>query len=119
LREGKFVLYNTNKLLWWYQGTDGFKTGWTNEAKYCLVSTVKRDGLRLIAVVMASPEARGHMRDSMELYNYGFAKYAYKTFFSRNNVCGMVKVGKGTQDVVEAAAAEDVGLIFPKGSKTN
>jgi D-alanyl-D-alanine carboxypeptidase (penicillin-binding protein 5/6) len=56
LREGKFILYNTNKLLWWYQGTDGFKTGWTNEAKYCLTSTVKRDGLRLITVVMASPE---------------------------------------------------------------
>lgn len=44
LRDGKFKLWNTNKLLWWYPGTDGFKTGWTNEAKYCLASTVERDG---------------------------------------------------------------------------
>ncbi|MDD4802691.1 MAG: D-alanyl-D-alanine carboxypeptidase, partial [Syntrophomonas sp.] len=83
IRQGSYKLYNTNKLLWWYEGADGFKTGWTNEAKYCLVSTVKRDGLRLISVVMGSPEAKGHFRDSMELYNYGFAKYAYKSFFTR------------------------------------
>ncbi len=119
LREGKFVLYNTNKLLWWYAGTDGFKTGWTNEAKYCLTSTVKRDGLRLIAVVMASPEVRGHFRDSMELYNYGFAKYAYKSFFARDSVCGIVPIGKGTEDAVEAVVAEDAGSIFLKGEKDN
>lgn len=115
LREGKFVLYNTNKLLWWYAGTDGFKTGWTNEAKYCLASTVKRDGLRLICVVMASPEVSGHFRDSMELYNYGFSKYAYKSFFARDTVCGSVMVGKGTQDRIEVVAADDVGSIYLKG----
>jgi len=119
LRQGKFKLYNTNKLLWWYQGADGFKTGWTNEAKYCLTSTVKRDGLRLISVVMGSPEVRGHFRDSMELFNYGFAKYAYKSFFSSNSVCGMVQVGKGTINEVEAIAAEDAGAIYPKGEKDN
>lgn len=119
LRQGAFKLYNTNKLLWWYQGADGFKTGWTEEAKYCLTSTVKRDGLRLIAVVMASPEVRGHFRDSMELYNYGFAKYAYKSFFARDSVCGLVKVGKGNEDEVEALASEDVGSIYLKGGKDN
>ena len=119
LRQGKFVLYNTNKLLWWYAGADGFKTGWTNEAKYCLTSTVKRDGLRLISVVMASPEVRGHFRDSMELYNYGFSKYAYKSFFARDSVCGAVQVGKGLEDGVEAVAADDVGSIFLKGDKDN
>ncbi|HBQ86343.1 MAG TPA: D-alanyl-D-alanine carboxypeptidase [Syntrophomonas sp.] len=115
LRGGEFKLYNTNKLLWWYQGADGFKTGWTNEAKYCLTATAKRNGLRLISVVMASPETRGHFRDSMELFNYGFAKYAYKTFFVRDNVCGVVKVGKGISDMVEAVAEEDIGAIYMKG----
>ncbi|HEX3011286.1 MAG TPA: D-alanyl-D-alanine carboxypeptidase family protein [Syntrophomonadaceae bacterium] len=115
LREGAFKLFNTNKLLWWYQGADGFKTGWTNEAKYCLTATAKRNGLRLIAVVMASPETRGHFRDSMELFNYGFAKYAYKTFFTKDNVCGVVQVGKGVNDMVEAVAEEDVGAIYMKG----
>lgn len=117
LRQGDFKLYNTNKLLWWYQGADGFKTGWTNEAKYCLASTVKRDGLRLITVVMASPETRGHFKDSMELYNYGFAKYAYQSFFSQASVCGAVKVGKGEQDMVEAVTARDAGLIHLKDDK--
>ncbi|MEA1962431.1 MAG: D-alanyl-D-alanine carboxypeptidase family protein [Bacillota bacterium] len=117
LRQGDFKLYNTNKLLWWYKGADGFKTGWTNEAKYCLASTVKRDGLRLIAVVMASPEVRGHFRDSMELYNYGFAKYAFKSFCDKDSVCGVVKVGKGVQDQVNGIAMEDVGIIYAKGEK--
>ncbi len=117
LRQGKFVLYNTNKLLWWYAGADGFKTGWTNEAKYCLTSTVKRDGLRLISVVMASPEVRGHFRDSMELYNYGFSKYAYKSFFAQGSVCGIVPVGKGVENGVEAVAADDVGSIYLKSEK--
>ena len=117
LRGGKFILYNTNKLLWWYKGVDGFKTGRTEEAKNCLTSTVKRDGLRLIAVVMASPEVRGHFRDSMEIYNYGFARYAYKTFVPRNRACGLVKVGKGNQDKVQAVAKQDIGSIFLKGEK--
>lgn len=118
LRGGEFKLYNTNKLLWWYQGADGFKTGRTDAAKNCLTSTVKRDGLRLISVVMGSPETRGHFRDSMEIFNYGFAKYAYKTFVPGNSVCGIVKVGKGSRNQVEAIAAEDVGAIFLKGEKS-
>ncbi|MGI6435141.1 MAG: D-alanyl-D-alanine carboxypeptidase family protein [Syntrophomonadaceae bacterium] len=117
LRNGALKLYNTNKLLWWYQGTDGFKTGWTNEAKYCLTATVKRDGLRLIAVVMASPQARDHFRDSMMLFNYGYAKYAFKSFFDQGQVCGTVKVGKGLMDSVEVVAAADVGSICLKGEE--
>ncbi|HZK86849.1 MAG TPA: D-alanyl-D-alanine carboxypeptidase family protein [Syntrophomonas sp.] len=117
LREGKFKLYNTNKLLWWYKGADGFKTGRTEEAKNCLTSTVKRDGLRLISVVMASPDVRGHFRDSMEIFNYGFARYAYKTFVPRNRVCGLVTVGKGAQEKVQVVALEDAGAIFLKGEK--
>lgn len=117
LRQGEFELFNTNKLLWWYQGADGFKTGWTNEAKYCLTSTAKRDGLRLIAVTFASPETRGHFRDCMQLFNFGFARYAYKTFFTRDSVVGVVKVGKGIQDSVEAVAEEDAGSICLKGEE--
>lgn len=117
LRQGEFKLYNTNKLLWWFQGTDGFKTGWTNEAKYCLVSTVKRNDLRLISVVMASPEVRGHFRDSMQLYNYGFAKYAFKTFYPAGSVCGVVNVGKGSEDQVDAICQQDVGVLHEKGDK--
>ncbi len=117
LRQGDFKLYNTNKLLWWYEGADGFKTGYTDAAKFCLTSTAKRDGLRLIGVVMASPEQNGHFRDSMQLLNYGFAKYSYKTFFPSGSVCGIVKVGKGIEETVEAVALEDVGAISLKGEE--
>lgn len=117
LRQGEFKLFNTNKLLWWYEGTDGFKTGWTNEAKYCLTATAKRDGLRLIGVVMASPKQHGNHRDMMKLFNYGFAKYAYKSFFSRGSVCGVVQVGKGIGDSVEVIAEDDVGAIVEKGQE--
>jgi D-alanyl-D-alanine carboxypeptidase (penicillin-binding protein 5/6) len=117
LRQGEFKLYNTNKLLWWYQGTDGFKTGWTDEAKYCLTASAKRDGLRLIGVVMASPEKHGNFRDTMKLFNYGFARYAYKNITPRGTVCGVVKIGKGTQDNVEVITEDDVGAIVKKGDE--
>lgn len=117
LRQGEFKLFNTNKLLWWYKGADGFKTGWTNEAKYCLTATAKRDGLRLIGAVMASPEQQGNFRDMMQLFNYGFARYTYKSFFSRASVCGIVKVGKGVADNVEVITEEDVGSIVVKGEE--
>lgn len=117
LRQGEFKLYNTNKLLWWYQGADGFKTGWTNEAKYCLTATARRDGLRLVGAVLASPEPRGNFRDMMQLFNYGFARYNYKSFFSRGSVCGLVEVGKGMTNRVEVVAEEDVGTIVIKGDE--
>lgn len=117
LRQGDFKLFNTNKLLWWYQGADGFKTGWTTEAKYCLTSTAKRDGLRLISVVMASPEKHGNFRDSMQLFNYGFARYTFKNFFSRGSTCGIVKIGKGKENYVEVIAEDDAGSICLKGEE--
>jgi len=58
LRGGKFKLWNTNKLLKWYEGADAGKTGWTEEAKYCLVSSAQRDGLRLIVTVLGTPETQ-------------------------------------------------------------
>jgi len=119
LRQGEFKLYNTNKLLWHYPGTDGFKTGWTNEAKFCLVSTGKRNGLRLICVVMASPQKGGNFRDSMKLLNYGFAKYAYRSFFAPQSQCGLVSVGKGTNDRVEAICTQEVGASCLKGEEKN
>ncbi|MGE5396881.1 MAG: D-alanyl-D-alanine carboxypeptidase family protein [Chitinophagales bacterium] len=118
LRNGEFKLYNTNKLLWWYKGADGFKTGWTNEAKYCLVSTVKRNDLRLVATVMASPEPRGNFRDSMALFNYGFARYSYRSFSKRGSICGAIKVGKGTVEMVKVVAADNIGTICPKGEES-
>lgn len=119
LRDGKFKLWNTNKLLWWYQGADGFKTGWTNEAKYCLASTVERDGLRLIAVVMGVPQVRGHFAESMKIYNYGFAKYAHKEFAPARQKQGVVQVRKGVESEVVAVTEKALGVTVEKGKDKN
>jgi len=119
LRDGKFKLWNTNKLLWWYQGADGFKTGWTNEAKYCLASTVEREGLRLIAVVMGVPQVRGHFAESMKIYNYGFAKYAHKEFAPAGQKQGVVQVRKGVESEVVAVTEKALGVTVEKGKDKN
>lgn len=115
LRNGEFKLWNTNKLLWWYEGTDGFKTGWTQEAKYCLASTVKKDGLRLICVVMGVPEVRGHFSESMKIFNYGFAKYQYKEFAPAGSKQGEIIVYKGSSPTVELSVEKPVGVCVEKG----
>ena len=71
----KMLLYNTNKLLFWYEGTDGLKTGTTSPAGRCLLSTVVRDDLRLVGVVMGGTERNSHYSESMKLMNYGFSQY--------------------------------------------
>ncbi|KLU61400.1 D-alanyl-D-alanine carboxypeptidase DacF precursor [Peptococcaceae bacterium CEB3] len=119
LRGGKFKLWNTNKLLWWYPGTEGFKTGWTNEAHYCLASTVKRDGLGLICVVMGVPQPKGHFAESMKIYNWGFANYAYKEFAPAGQKQGVVKVLKGNQDEVVATTDQPLGVTTEKGKGKN
>jgi|SRR5680860_198963 len=119
LRDGKFKLWNTNKLLWWYPGADGFKTGWTNEAKYCLASTVERNGLRLIAVVMGVPQVRGHFAESMKIFNYGFAKYEFKQFAPVAEKLGVVKVNKGIEDEVKALTEKPLGATVEKGKDKN
>ncbi|SPF35437.1 D-alanyl-D-alanine carboxypeptidase DacF [Candidatus Desulfosporosinus infrequens] len=119
LRDGKFKLWNTNKLLWWYPGADGFKTGWTNEAKYCLASTVERNGLRLICVVMGVPQVRGHFAESMKIYNYGFAKYEFKQFAPVAQKQGVVKVRKGVEDEVTAITEKPLGTTVEKGKDKN
>lgn len=119
LRGGKFKLWNTNKLLWWYPGADGLKTGWTNEAKYCLASTVERDGLRLICVVMGVPQVRGHFAESMKIFNWGFAKYQFKSFAQAGEKQGVVNVQKGAVDQVNAVTEKALGATIEKGNDKN
>lgn len=119
LRDGKFKLWNTNKLLWWYEGADGFKTGWTNEAKYCLASTVEREGLRLIAVVMGVPQVRGHFSESMKLYNYGFANFTHKEYAPAAQKQGVIQVRKGMEQEVVAVTEKALGVTVQKGNDKN
>lgn len=115
----KLVLWNTNKLLWWYPGTDGVKTGTTNEGGRSLASTVERDGLRLIGVVMGIDKPRGHFSESIKLYNYGFSKYGYRQFFAPGDIVAQIEVAKGKTDFIAVVPSKRVGATIEKakGSK--
>ena len=117
LRGGDFVLWNTNKLLKWYRGVDAGKTGWTNEAKYCLAATAKRDGLRLISVVLGTQEPRSHFRETIKIFNYGFSRYEAVNFAEKGDKLDTVKVDKGVIDQVGAVAGEEIAVAIPKGQK--
>ncbi len=117
LRGGKVKLDNTNKLLWWYDGADGFKTGWTSEANYCLASTAKRGDLRLIGCVFGVPEPRGHFRECTKLLNWGFANYGFRTLAQAGQVMGKVRVGSGKVDQVEVVAPRSIGVLIKKGEE--
>ena len=119
LRGGKNWLVNTNKLLWWYKGADGLKTGWTEEAKYCFVGTAKRDDLRLISVVFATPEPRSHLRESMKLMDWGYANYAAFPAVEKNAIVEQLKVNKGEEKEVQLIAADDLTLLIDKGQNKN
>ncbi|SHI34016.1 D-alanyl-D-alanine carboxypeptidase family protein [Propionispora hippei] len=119
LRGGKNWLVNTNKLLWWYKGADGLKTGWTEEAKYCFAGTAKRDGLRLISVVFATPEPRSHLRESMKLLDWGFANFSAAPIVTQGTVVEQAKVMKGVAKEVPLVAAKDLTLLMAKNKKSN
>ncbi len=117
LRGGNFKLWNTNKLLWWYKGTIAGKTGWTNEAKFCLASSVERDDLNLIAVVLGSPEPKSHFRESIKLYNWGFARFKAVNFAKEGQVIKTVPVEKGTVEAVQLVPERDVSVVVPRGEE--
>ncbi|MPM71301.1 D-alanyl-D-alanine carboxypeptidase DacF [bioreactor metagenome] len=119
LRDGKNWLVNTNKLLWWYKGADGLKTGWTEEAKYCFAGTAKRDGLRLISVVFATPEPRSHLRESMRLMDWGFANFTAIPIVDQGEIVERLKVNRGVDKEVQLIAATELNLILPKGHNKN
>lgn len=113
-----FQLDNTNKLLWWYKGTDGLKTGWIGEESgFCLAATAQKNGLRLISVVLGAPQTRGNFRDTMILFNHGFASYTFKEFMPPGQEIGQVKVEKGEKDYITAVTKTNVGLMVPKGKE--
>ena len=110
----KFWLVNTNKLLKSYDGCDGLKTGYTKEAGYCIVSTAKRNGLRLIAVVMKESEPKVRNQEVAQLLDYGFSLYENVTLFKKGDVIEKVKIQDAKDDYVEVVCKEDVMYVQDK-----
>lgn len=113
----KFWLVNTNKLLKSYEGADGLKTGYTKEAGYCIVSTAKRNGLRLIAVVMKESEPKVRNQEVSQLLDYGFSLYENVTLFKKGDVIEKVNIENAKEPYVEVICKEDVVYVKDKSSK--
>ena len=101
------TLWNTNRLLKWYDGTIGMKTGYTEEAGRNLVAVAERDGLRLISVVLGCGERQGHFRESLDLLTYGCNSYSRQVIYEKGAKVAQIPVSKGESDSVDLVAARD------------
>ena len=113
LRGGASSLVNTNKLVRFYDGTTGLKTGSTNAAGYCISATAERDGMELIAVILKGKTSPERFADAQTLLNYGFASYALKTVIP-DEPLPPVPVTLGTQATVQPVLGEENQLLLEK-----
>lgn len=111
----EFGLTNTNKLIKFYQGITGLKTGSTSLAKYCLSATAKKENMDLIAVIMAAPDTKTRFMEASKLLNYGFANYSIYTDDNSDTVLAPVKVSRGVTDMVQGKTAQDFSYLCSKG----
>ena len=105
--ESEFGLTNTNKLIKWYEGATGLKTGSTGKALYCLSGTAERNGLHLIGVVM-------RFQETMKLLDYGFANYSAEKGLPAGMEMGRIPVTKGMKDSVSAVVQEEISILLKK-----
>jgi D-alanyl-D-alanine carboxypeptidase (penicillin-binding protein 5/6) len=114
----EFGLTNTNKMVRFYQGITGLKTGSTSLAKYCLSATAKKENMDLIAVIMGAPDTKTRFLEASKLLNYGFANYSIYTDNNSDTVLTPVRVSKGVLDAVQGKAAQDFSYLCSKGKNT-
>ena len=114
--ESEFGLTNTNKLIKWYEGATGLKTGSTGKALYCLSGTAERDGLHLIAVVMAAPDFKVRFQETMKLLDYGFANYSAEKGLPAGEKMTEIPITKGMKDTVSGIVKEEASFLLKKDS---
>lgn len=113
LRDGAFQLANTNKLIRFYDGATGLKTGSTDAALYCLSATAEKEGMELIAVILGSPTSADRFDTAKALLNYGFAGYALVTVAPSEPI-PPVEVTLGTAPSVQPVLTQDSQLLLAK-----
>ena len=109
---------NRNRLLWRDKSVDGLKTGRTQEAGYCLVSSAKRRDMRLIAVVLGATNDESRARESQRLLSYGFRYFDTQVVYSAGDIIkANAKLWYGEEEFLNLTIADDVILTFPRGSE--
>ena len=107
-------LVNTNKLVRFYDGVDGLKTGYTAGAGYCLTATAKKNDMRIIAVAMGEPDSKTRNAEITSMLDYAFAQYEIETVLSTDSVLGKRKVEKGKDEYVTIVPTKNINLLYKK-----
>jgi len=121
LRKGEdneFWLVNTNKLVRFYDGVDGLKTGYTNDAKYCLTATAKKNDMRVVAVVMGADSTKERNAAVSEMLDYAFNQFETKKLFEKDQIITDLEFLKGEKDQVNVIASQSISTLFRKGEST-
>jgi D-alanyl-D-alanine carboxypeptidase (penicillin-binding protein 5/6) len=111
----EFWLVNTNRLVKFYPGVDGLKTGFTSEAKYCLTATAKKNGMRVIAVVFGASTPKARNAQITKMLDYAFNQYKTHPVYKRNEVITHVHVNKGQKRTVALVTSEPISVLTKKG----
>ena len=111
--------YNRNKLLWRDPSVDGVKTGHTNAAGYCLVASAKRDGMRLISVVMNTASEKARANESQKLLKYGFRFFSTHRLYEANKPLTNLPIWKGESDKLPLGLAKALYITIPRGQYDN
>lgn len=113
----KIWLVNTNKLVRFYPGVDGLKTGYTSAAGFCLTATAKKGNTRFIVVAMGEPDSKTRNAEVTEMLDYAFAQYEIEETLSKNSVVGKVPVLLGDKTEIEIIPLESVAFLNRKGAE--
>lgn len=118
LRKGtdnEFWLVNTNKLVKFYPGVDGLKTGYTNEAKYCLAATAKKDDMRVIAVIMGADTIKERNANISNMLDYAYNHFETKKLFDQGETITKLDMFKAEQQHIDVSTRQSVSVLFKKG----
>ncbi len=112
-----FWLVNTNRLVRFYEGVDGLKTGYTHEAKYCLSATAKKGDFRVIAVVLGEPSSKVRNKEVSQLLDFAFNQFKNELLYKKNEIVTEVEVSKGKTNALPLVTDGQVSLLLRKGEK--
>ena len=112
-------LTNTNRLVRFYQGCDGFKTGSTDAAKYCLAATAEKNGMRLVAIVMGTPVSQTRFDEARAMLDYGFANYQRIAIANKGDLLGgTLPIHGGAADTVDLALGSGLSMLLKNGQQS-
>jgi D-alanyl-D-alanine carboxypeptidase (penicillin-binding protein 5/6) len=107
---------NRNSLLWRDESVDGMKTGYTDDAGYCLISSAMRDGMRVISVVLGTASAKVRVDGSQALINYGFRFFETRLLYRAGETITQARIWKASNEFSELGLPEDLYITIPRGS---